>query len=141
MVNNIISKQVGYLAPSVYGLGSNRALAAHDLLESEFIKALVNYGSGTVGDKLKAAYWNYRSGYNYTHDDVSVYAAYGTIYYGLPTQKIVSTVEELAALQEATQVQELQANQVDDDFKLAKINKKTSLNINTGSTSHSMNLR
>jgi hypothetical protein len=60
MVNNIISKQVGYLAPSVYGLGSNRALAAHDLLESEFIKALVNYGSGTVGDKLKAAYWNYR---------------------------------------------------------------------------------
>jgi hypothetical protein len=128
MAKTIISKQVGYLAPSVYGLGANDFLYAHDLLESEFIRALVNYGGGTVGDKLKAAYWNYRSGCNYTHSDEAVYAVYGTIYYGLPTQKVVTTVEELAALQNAAQVQELQANKAnqsnkaDDNFKPAKAN-------------------
>lgn len=119
MVNQIISKQVGYMAPSTYGLGANGAVIAHDLLESKFLNALLNFGGGTVGQRLVNAYWDYRTDYGYTSNKDSIYAAYGTIYYGLTTQKTVTSGGELAVLQ-SEKVVRLDSNMV-ENAKIAVI--------------------
>lgn len=145
MVNEIISKQVAYLAPSTYGLSRNDTPTAHDLFAKNFLNALLNSG-GAVGDKLKSTYRAYRNGYNYTHCDVSVYAIYGIAYYGLPTQMVVTTDEELAAF---NQNQQMQNNrQAQDNQQMRNIQaveqtlrgKNVDVGMNSTGENHSMNI-
>ncbi|MGI6332487.1 MAG: S-layer homology domain-containing protein [Zhaonellaceae bacterium] len=89
LVKSIIEKQISYIAPTVYGIGFKDYVGYHDLMMQRFLENLLDTSTSTVGEAQVKAYREYwqRIQPNFA-GYFNVYAAYGTCYYGLPTQPI-----------------------------------------------------
>ncbi len=90
------------MAPTTYGFSTNNQPTDHDLISKLFLEALLDGTPGTTGDKWRKAYEDYNTYLTTTHTNIfdwfSVYAIYGMGYYGLPTQPVVTSAADLAAL-------------------------------------------
>jgi alpha-tubulin suppressor-like RCC1 family protein len=89
LVRSMLAKEISYIAPSTYGIGYNQYVAYHDLLLQRFLDNLLDPSVSTVGEAHKKAYQEYWQRIQPLFKDYfNTYAAYGTVYYGLPTQPI-----------------------------------------------------
>lgn len=89
MAASLMEKKVTYIAPTTYGIGAEPQLGYHDLLLSRCLENVLNGTNRTIGDAMVTSYTQY---WTYILPDLvnnlSTYATYGTILYGLPTQPI-----------------------------------------------------
>ncbi|MGI5922025.1 MAG: CFI-box-CTERM domain-containing protein [Syntrophomonadaceae bacterium] len=89
LVRSMLAKQISYIAPTSYGVGLDCYVAYHDLLLQKFLENLLDPNISTVGEAHKKAYRQYWQRIQPIFQDYfNTYAAYGTAYYGLPTQPI-----------------------------------------------------
>jgi len=105
LVKSLLEKKVTHFAPTVYGIGAEPSLAYHDLIQQRFLNNLLNAKRASVGEAMVATYHEYWAHTNPAFiDNTATYSTYGMALYGLPTQPLQYTANNLllsAAVPEA----------------------------------------
>jgi len=126
LVKSLIAKQVSYIAPTVYGIGFDNQVGYHDLILQRFMENLLDTSTASVGEAQIKAYQEYWQRIQPEFKDFfNVYSAYGTGYYGLPTQPIVrlggfhTTATDRTFLYESSPVSETIV--IDPEFQVTEL--------------------